>query len=113
MYPGTGTLILFFFLLLPDHVRPLVVVVAAIIVVADVNVVAGGHLVLGVPRPLHRVLRHAPPLSSRDVLVDGDLYNVQFLDGTCSEMYNGCDSTSDFTFQTLAAATLASSALSD
>ena len=52
-------------------------------------------------------------MGASDVLVDGDLYNVQFLDGTCSEVYNGCNSTSDFTFQTLAAATLASSALSD
>ncbi|MGE4653087.1 MAG: hypothetical protein AAEJ53_19555 [Myxococcota bacterium] len=52
-------------------------------------------------------------MGASDVLVDGDLYSVQFLDGTCSEVYNGCDSASDFTFQTLAAATLASSALSD
>ena len=48
-----------------------------------------------------------------DVLVDGSLYDVQFLDGTCIALYNGCDDVSDFTFQTFAAATLASQALLD
>jgi hypothetical protein len=48
-----------------------------------------------------------------NVLVDGSLYNVQFRDGTCVDLYNGCDDASDFTFQTLASATLASQALLD
>jgi len=48
-----------------------------------------------------------------DVLVDGNLYDVQFLDGTCIDLYNGCDDTSDFTFQTLASADLAALALLD
>jgi hypothetical protein len=35
-----------------------------------------------------------------DVLVDGNLYDVQFLDGNCIHLYNGCDDVSGFTFQT-------------
>jgi len=45
--------------------------------------------------------------------VDGALYNVKFLDGTCIAVFNGCDSNSDFTFQTLASANLAAQALLD
>jgi hypothetical protein len=52
-------------------------------------------------------------MGASDVLVDGNLYDVQFLDGTCIDLYNGCDEASDFTFQTLAAATLAAQALLD
>ena len=48
-----------------------------------------------------------------DVLVDGNLYDVQFLDGTCIDLYDGCDDVSDFTFQTQASAALASQALLD
>ena len=50
-------------------------------------------------------------LGASDVLVDGSLYNVEFLDGTCIDLYNGCDDVSDFTFQTEAAALLAAQAL--
>ena len=39
-------------------------------------------------------------MGASDVLVDGSLYDVQFLDGTCIQLYNGCDEASDFTFQT-------------
>jgi hypothetical protein len=46
-----------------------------------------------------------------DVLVDGSLYDVQFLDGTCIDLYNGCDDVSDFMFQTGASPLLASQAL--
>jgi hypothetical protein len=47
------------------------------------------------------------------VNVDGSLYDVQFLDGTCIDLYSGCDEASDFTFQTQAAALLAAQALLD
>ena len=47
------------------------------------------------------------------VLVDGSLYDVQFLDGTCIDLYNGCTDVSDFTFPTSASAILASQALLD
>ena len=50
-------------------------------------------------------------MGASDVLVDGNLYDVQFLDGTCIGLYNGCDEISDFTFQTLTSASLASQAL--
>ncbi len=52
-------------------------------------------------------------MGASNVLVDGNLYDVQFLDGTCIALYNGCDEVSDFTFQTEASATLASQALFD
>ena len=52
-------------------------------------------------------------MGASNVLVDGNLYDVQFLDGTCIDLYNGCDQTQDFTFQTSASALLASQALLD
>ena len=52
-------------------------------------------------------------MGASDVLVDGSLYDVQFLDGTCIALFNGCDDVSDFTFQTDGAASLASEALLD
>jgi len=52
-------------------------------------------------------------MGASGVLVDGSLYDVQFLDGTCIDLYNGCDEVSDFTFQTHASALLASQALLD
>lgn len=52
-------------------------------------------------------------LGASDVLVDGDLYDVEFLDGTCIDLFTGCDEASDFTFQAEAAALLASQALLD
>ena len=30
--------------------------------------------------------------------VNGTLYNVEFLDGTCADLFNGCDELSDFPF---------------
>jgi hypothetical protein len=49
-----------------------------------------------------------------NVLVDGSFYDVQFLDGPCFVVYDGCDvGGSDFTFQTEASALLASQALLD
>lgn len=45
--------------------------------------------------------------------VGGTLYDVRFVDGTCISIFSGCDSQSDFTFTTLANATLASQALLD
>ena len=35
-------------------------------------------------------------MGASNVLVDGGLYDVQFLDGTCIDLYNGCDDNSDF-----------------
>lgn len=46
-----------------------------------------------------------------DVNVGGNLYNVQFLDGTCAALFNGCDQVTDFTFQSQAAAIQAGQAL--
>ena len=52
-------------------------------------------------------------MGASNVLVGGSLYDVQFLDGSCIDLYNGCDDVSDFTFQTEASALLASQALLD
>jgi hypothetical protein len=52
-------------------------------------------------------------LGASNVLVNGDLYDVEFLDGTCTVLFTGCDEASDFTFSSFAAATLASQALLD
>ena len=52
-------------------------------------------------------------LGASDVNVGGNLYDVQFAEGTCIELFGGCDESSDFTFQTEAAALLASQALLD
>jgi hypothetical protein len=52
-------------------------------------------------------------LGASGVDVGGSLYNVEFLDGTCIALYNGCDDVSDFTFQTQADALLAAQALLD
>ena len=52
-------------------------------------------------------------MGASGVDVGGTLYDVQFLDGTCIDLYNGCDEASDFTFQTQGDAFLASQALAD
>lgn len=52
-------------------------------------------------------------LGATDVIVDGNAYNVDFLDGTCIALYGGCDDVSDFTFQSSGAAGLAAQALLD
>jgi hypothetical protein len=38
-------------------------------------------------------------LGASDVDVNGTLYDVEFLDGTCIALFGGCDEVSDFTFQ--------------
>lgn len=52
-------------------------------------------------------------MGASGVIVDGTAYNVQFLDGACTELFNGCDDASDFIWQTRDAAILASQALLD
>lgn len=45
------------------------------------------------------------------VNVNGTLYDVEFVDGACATVFDGCDSVDDFPFTTLADATAASDAL--
>ncbi len=45
------------------------------------------------------------------VNVNGTLYDVSFFSGSCTSVYDDCDATSDFTFQTAADADTASAAL--
>ena len=47
------------------------------------------------------------------VTVDGALYDVELIHGSCPELFSGCDAASDFPFQTSGAATLAAQALRD
>ena len=37
-------------------------------------------------------------MGASDVDVNGALYDVRFLDGTCEDLFNGCNDNSDFTF---------------
>ena len=48
-----------------------------------------------------------------NVDVDGMLYDVEFVEGTCISVFDGCDSADDFAFGDLATATAASQALVD
>lgn len=52
-------------------------------------------------------------VGASEVLVDGNLYDVQFLDGTCIDLFNGCDQASDFAFQSVETARAALLALDD
>ena len=45
--------------------------------------------------------------------VGGTLYDVTFVDGTCTALFDGCDEASDFTFTTQTDADAASQALLD
>jgi hypothetical protein len=45
------------------------------------------------------------------VVVDGAAYDVQFVEGTCTDRFSGCETTSDLTFQTALAAYFAAQAL--
>ena len=52
-------------------------------------------------------------IGATDVNVGGTLYDVEFLDGTCVDLFSGCDAVTDFNFQTVADAASASQALLD
>lgn len=48
-----------------------------------------------------------------NINIDGTFYDVEFFDGTCEGILSGCNETSDFFFNSLAAATKASQAIID
>lgn len=52
-------------------------------------------------------------VGARDVTVNGVLYDVRFMDGSCVSLFSGCDSPSDFAFTTGTDALAASRALLD
>jgi hypothetical protein len=52
-------------------------------------------------------------LGAEDVDVGGVLYDVALQDGTCAEIFTGCDEATDFVFTTQASAALAAQALLD
>ncbi len=63
---------------------------------------------------------HAAPIleggelvGATNVDVDGVLYNVEFLDGSCIGLFSGCDSLGDFDFPNEASAQAAAQALLD
>ena len=50
-------------------------------------------------------------MGANEVEVNGALYDVRFLDGTCIELFAGCDELSDLTFPSLGSVTAATLAL--
>ena len=48
---------------------------------------------------------------ARNVDVDGLFYDVKFVDGTCHDVFAGCDALSDFQFATFEGAVAAADAL--
>lgn len=48
---------------------------------------------------------------ARNLLVEGNFYDVSFVDGTCASVFSGCDSPSDFQFQDSFLGTAATRAL--
>lgn len=50
---------------------------------------------------------------AKNLLVEGNLFNVSFVDGTCASVFSGCDSPSDFQFQDSFHARIATQALFD
>ena len=52
-------------------------------------------------------------MGATGIAVGGSIYDVQFVDGSCTSLFNGCDAPSDFTFHTSADAIAASQALLD
>ncbi|MFN3302759.1 MAG: hypothetical protein ACK44A_03465 [Roseateles sp.] len=52
-------------------------------------------------------------LGASGVVVAGTAYDVQFRDGSCAALFNGCDTADDFLFNTQAKAAAASTALRD
>ncbi len=52
-------------------------------------------------------------LGASGVNVNGSLFDVEFLDGSCVSLFNGCDAVTDFTFQTEIDARLAAQAILD
>ncbi len=52
-------------------------------------------------------------LGATGVEVDGALYDVAFMGGTCADLFDGCDDVTDFVFQSDIAAGAASQALLD
>ena len=50
-------------------------------------------------------------MGATDVQVGGTLYDVVFVDGTCIELFDGCDDVTDFVFTDIPSATLAANAI--
>lgn len=50
---------------------------------------------------------------ARNLLVEGNLFDVSFVDGTCASVFSGCDSPSDFQFQSSFMGSVAAQALFD
>lgn len=46
-------------------------------------------------------------IGAKGVTVAGATYDVAFVDGTCEEVFSGCDSPADFVFSSQASATAA------
>lgn len=74
-----------------------------------------GFLVVAQPASAATILVNADGklTGATGVNVRGTLYDVAFVDGTCAELFSGCDELSDFTFTTFSDAFYPSQALLD
>jgi hypothetical protein len=63
--------------------------------------------------PATQVVVGGELVGATNVNVGGKLYDVQFVEGTCVNLYDGCDDVSDFTFTTVEDALQAGLALKD
>lgn len=62
---------------------------------------------------LELIVENGQLMGADNVSVGGSLYDVRFLDGTCIDLFNGCDENTVFTFNTEGDARLAATALID
>ncbi len=80
------------------------------------GVVLMGFILTGTPAfatPTLQIDGSGQLTGATEVDVAGTLYDVTFVDGTCTAIFNGCDATNDFEFQTQTGATAAAQALLD
>ncbi len=75
------------------------------------NVLAAGVVALCSSTMVNAATLNASGASRVDV--NGTFYDVRFLDGSCRELYDGCNEASDFTFTTSSESFAASQALFD
>ena len=70
-------------------------------------------LVIGTPASAATLLTDSDGIliGATGVNVNGDFYDVSFVDGTCADVFSGCDTLSDFDFGSLSDAYYATAAL--
>ena len=59
------------------------------------------------------IVENGQLVGAENVNVNGVWYDVKFADGTCIDLFSGCDENSDFIFSTFSSVQMASEALID